>query len=506
MPESQKASASNKVVAKDRAAEIANTLEWLVTAFLLAFVVRAFVVEAFRIPTGSMAHTLMGAHFRLRCSQCGYKYDYGFVPERYKLAQDTIPRGDIPPMNTRCPSCGNYQPAGGSMPIANGDRILVLKCLYQFFEPKRWDVIVFKNPLDPTINYIKRLVGRPGETVEIIDGDVYIDGRIARKPPKVQRELWFPVYNNDYQPIKPADGLFNGHAWKGSPFRVEDSKWQIDSEHPTRFTLNSAPEDVQWLSYDTSRGNDFRATYAYNYAGDYRYRPYSSDLMTRFYVRTGSSRGRIGVSLGKYLARYKGWVDFQKGQMVITRVFDGRETVLQSRTVEGVVLEKPAMLKFANVDHLLTLEFGDQKLYFDLGRDPNDAGPIREDVPPQVEIFGSGELTIWHVAIFRDIHYTNPYSGSWASRGNPFRLGADEFFALGDNSPNSQDSRAWRRRGRGNNGVSYRPGVVPRDYLVGKALFVYWPSFFRPYGKRVPVFIPNVGRMRFIYGGSDNQP
>jgi len=57
----------------------------------------------------------------------------------------------------------------------------------------------FRNPIEPSINYIKRLIGRPGETVEIIDGDIYIDGQISRKPAKVQEELWMPVYDNDYQ-------------------------------------------------------------------------------------------------------------------------------------------------------------------------------------------------------------------------------------------------------------------------------------------------------------------
>ncbi|MHC4626456.1 MAG: S26 family signal peptidase [Planctomycetota bacterium] len=76
---------------KDRAAEIANTFEWLITAFILAFVFRTFVMEAFRIPTGSMADTLKGAHFRLRCRQCGYGYDYGFIPGRYGYPEDTIP-------------------------------------------------------------------------------------------------------------------------------------------------------------------------------------------------------------------------------------------------------------------------------------------------------------------------------------------------------------------------------------------------------------------------------
>ena len=93
---------------KDRAMEIANTFEWLITAFILAFVFRAFVMEAFRIPTGSMADTLKGAHFRLACPQCGHKYEYGFVPGDYGLGEDTVPANDVPVPITRCPSCGRY--------------------------------------------------------------------------------------------------------------------------------------------------------------------------------------------------------------------------------------------------------------------------------------------------------------------------------------------------------------------------------------------------------------
>ena len=111
---------------KDRAAEIANTFEWLITAFILAFVFRAFVMEAFRIPTGSMADTLRGAHFRLRCRQCGYAYDRGFRPDNYGLPDDTIPSGNVEPPVTRCPSCGYYHNLRHRMPVANGDRILVL--------------------------------------------------------------------------------------------------------------------------------------------------------------------------------------------------------------------------------------------------------------------------------------------------------------------------------------------------------------------------------------------
>ena len=74
---------------------------------------------------------------------------------------------------------------------------------------------------------------------------------------------------------------------------------------------------------------------------------------------------------------------------------------------------------------------------------------------------------------------------------------------MGDNSPDSADSRIWDVEGIGNNGIKYRMGIVPRDYMVGKALWVYLPGFFRPGGKSSPLFIPNIGRMRLIYGGSD---
>jgi signal peptidase I len=504
---------SKKASRKDRAAEVANTFEWLITAFILAFLFRAFVMEAFRIPTGSMADTLKGAHFRLRCPQCGYKYDYGLG--NYGVPRDRIPRRALNPKPSRCPSCGHGQPTGGAMPISNGDRILVLKCIYQFFEPKQWDVVVFKNPLNPSENYIKRLVGRPGETVEIIDGDVYINGQISRKPAKIQDELWMPVYDNDYQPVRPGEPStrfgFNGQRLWRQPFKnVADSKWEIDNYNPTRFRLDSPVDRVNTMTYSTAAGNDFRATYAYDDVRDYKNMPYCSDLMVRFYADPSQSQGRIGIALSKYQTDYKAWVDFA-GEMAITKTEkDGKTTDLIRRMpIQPPAINKATLIKFANVDHQLIFQVGTRKLTYDLGRGSDDAGPRKMNIQPQVKIFGSGKLTLSHVAILRDIHYTakkfaNSREIGRATQGNPFKLGEDEFLVLGDNSPNSEDSRWWNRRGIGNNGISYREGVVPRDYLVGKALFVYWPSGFRPYAKFPFGIIPNIGQMRFIYGGSNH--
>lgn len=497
---------------KDRAAEVANTFEWLITAFILAFVFRAFVMEAFRIPTGSMAGTLKGAHFRLRCRQCGYKYNYGYISR--SRVEDTIPTGgsDLPP--TRCPSCGNYSTAERIWPVSNGDRILVLKCIYQFFEPKQWDVIVFRNPLNPRVNYIKRLVGRPEEMVEIIDGDVYIDRQISRKPPKVQDELWMPVYDNDYQPVNPGQHSFNFHRWQ-QPFNTAKAGWSVESNCPTVFHLNAPAGRVDTMTYETSIGNDFKVTYAYNAISEYEHMANCSDLMVRFYADGFDSDGLIGIELSKYETHYKAWVDsgddYSKITMHIARVQKGQEELLAEKPVKTrEFIKRPVPVKFANVDHQLVFQFGSDRLTHDLGRSPQDSGEIKPGIPPQVKIFGCGKLTLFHTAIFRDIHYTEVKSirngePGKAGQGHPFTLAKDEFFVLGDNSPNSEDCRWWSEPGKANWGLTYREGIVPRDYLVGKALFVYWPSGFKPFaGSRFAV-IPNVGGMRFIYGGSDKK-
>ena len=498
---------------RNRAEEVANTFEWLITAFILAFVFRAFIMEAFRIPTGSMAATLKGAHFRFRCPECGYKYDYGFVPLEYGMAEDTVPISKQLPPTTVCPSCGYRRPTGDErVNVANGDRILVLKCIYQFLEPKRWDVVVFKNPAEPPVNYIKRLIALPGETVQIIDGDIYINGKIQRKPPKVQNELWMPVYNNDYQPVDPVIPAFgessNLHQWQPPFICTSSSLWEIDPHKPTLFLLDSPEDKINSLVYDTSLGNDFKARYAYNDFRRNENMPYCSDLMVRFYCETDRQQGRIGIKLGKYQNNYKGWVDF-KGEMVITR--NDEEKPLAQKVIIPISSNPGNLteIKFANVDHLLVLEFGKEKLTYDLGRNSDDAGPIEANIQPRVEIFGSGKLTLSHVAVFRDIHYTSAKYGNgidqgWATNG-PFTLNKDEFFVLGDNSPNSEDCRWWQHKGLTNKGLSsYRAGIVPRDYLVGKAIFVYWPSGFKPYDSFPFSIIPNVGQMRFIYGGSRN--
>ena len=73
--------------------------------------------------------------------------------------------------------------------LADEQRIFVSKIAYRFDSIERGDVIVFRFPEDPSRSYIKRVVGLPGETVEIREGKVHIDGR-AYSEPYVPPRYW----------------------------------------------------------------------------------------------------------------------------------------------------------------------------------------------------------------------------------------------------------------------------------------------------------------------------
>lgn len=68
--------------------------------------------------------------------------------------------------------------SGSSMEttLSDGDNLIVEKLSYRFSDPKRYDIIVFPYKYKENTYYIKRIIGLPGETVQVIDGYVYING------------------------------------------------------------------------------------------------------------------------------------------------------------------------------------------------------------------------------------------------------------------------------------------------------------------------------------------
>ncbi len=118
-------------------------------------------------------------------------------------------------------------------------------------------------------------------------------------------------------------------------------------------------------------------------------------------------------------------------------------------------------IEMALVDRRLTLRIDGLDAFAPL--DFPAAGQ-RDPVMRPLRLGADGVLARWrHVRLYRDVHYTQ--AGQNAVHGTPLSLGADETFVLGDNSPNSEDSRFWSNR-----------GAVPTANLVGRAMFVHLPS------------------------------
>ncbi len=243
-------------------ASIRETVESVVVAFVLAFLFRTFEAEAFVIPTGSMATTLMGRHKDLTCPACGNPYRISASEE---VDSETGAWKDKPVESGMWSMCcfpvdmSPSNPQEQSYPSYKGDRILVDKFCYHYSDPKRWDVAVFSYPGGAKKNYIKRLVGLPNETLKISHGDLLTrphsdgtdsnDWTIARKPPKKLLAMLRPVFDNDvaprlseygwptrWNPVDPSDG-------------ESDGDWEA-SEDLTSFATDGTSRSDVWIRYE----------------------------------------------------------------------------------------------------------------------------------------------------------------------------------------------------------------------------------------------------------------
>jgi signal peptidase I len=190
-------------------------LESIVVALMLALFIRTFIVQAFKIPSSSMeSNLLIGDH--LLVNKLVYSPSWGDVEDRF-LAKREIRRGHI---------------------------------------------VIFKYPKDPERDFIKRVIGLPGEVVEVRDKVVYVDGQPLREP---YTQFIEPLIRRDDPAYGPReDGRDN---W--GPHRVPDGKLFVmgdnrDNSSDGRF-WGYLPRDqvkgralmVYW-SYDATKGGEGR--------------------------------------------------------------------------------------------------------------------------------------------------------------------------------------------------------------------------------------------------------
>jgi len=458
-----------------------DTIESIVIAFIFAFVFRAFVVEAFVIPTGSMAPTLHGLHGRHRCAVCEYPFAYGI---RVSTGAGTHNGTLAKKFKVACPNCGwdrkgndEVNRPGDRVIPSSGDRILVLKWPYDLggsiLGPKRWDVVVFKDPQDGDQNFIKRLLGLPGEVLEIIDGDIYaapvealspdllealarprpehrrdaptlparlrseLDRHlvIQRKTRIAQESLWLNHYDHDYLPRTPTPTFpaFDPPRWVP---RAEDngrSPWDAATSVIT-FKPNDDREYTLVLD-----GRKIVDRYGYNLPMTRQKGSRSvavGDVRVKFVLFPGDGDGRLGLTLSKG----------DRDEFRVTLHSDGTVTLDRSvragargrvdapkRIAEGWVdalrSGQAVTIEFENVDYRVSLRVNDVEVVattsetygpdIDRLRGLHENGAGRK--PTRLRISAAGApLEIRHLQVHRDVFYrSGVFLDNQSSAANP---------------------------------------------------------------------------------------
>ncbi len=490
-----------------RRTPLRDNLEWIAFIVLLVLVVRQMVVEAFRIQHGSMAPTLLGVYREIRCRNCGWVFGVG--------DDRTGPKGDVecPNCHYHWEGAGHYDEDGEPLRFGwlrslewlrnsavdsqgrslqtadaanriNRDacRIFVNKFIYHLRKPRRWEVVVFQYPLlsiqcklcgwrgeaesledavclecgsrdfEVTAkDFIKRVVGLPGEAVSLRDGDVYVDGQVARKPRDVQKELWLHVFDSRFAPrreVKPT--------WD---FSAAPGRWEV-SQQDGSLRVDARGARTPVLASLAQRIVDF---YAYD-GLSYELAPRSSGTTGQDEVGDCRIRAEVRVEdEGVVGAEVLLSID-DAGHRLVFSVSDsprGRAVLMDNgASVREVAaaklnLREPTAIALENYDNRAVCTLGGAELF---SYDYEGGASLRHGVQ-----FGAqGAQVLWNgIAIERDVYYVNVLNSLGPTP--VYKLDEDEYFVLGDNSPASSDSRRWQH-----------PGVPERN-LIGKAFFVFWP-------------------------------
>ena len=511
----------------------------LIISFVVVLIYRGFIFETFHIPTGSMAPTLRGAHMQFTSPQSGTTWAVN--PWTDNRGVPTNPQGSASnPIRVSDPVTGApIQP--GAYPLRSGDRIAVLKYNW-LHHPKRWDVIVFKFPENPRENYIKRLVGLPNEDLWLVDGDVFVrpsgedNWRIARKPAYIQEDVWWTIHSSERSPVRrDFDGVAWRSPWQGRGWSLDD-RGVLRSESPSGAPL--AWDSNAWPITDFAAYNQV-TPWAPNRRDTRPGVPVypTSDLRVRAGVEPSAPDATVRMTIEANEHRFSAMISGYSVEYTIEPLSGGEI----QRLVAGTVFERFPVgevtdVEFRHVDQSLEVRINGEthgRLTYDWSpverlrnatrltdeqldavfandADASLSNPSVYTLPQvSISVESSGAVALHRVGLDRDLFYQPAMHFGGSRAGAPglgshpahlARMNANEFFAAGDNSASSRDSRLW-------DAVSpwvldqtgAQVGMVPGDMLMGEAVVVFWPApnVLQLGPIRLP-FVPDLGRMRLI--------
>ena len=471
-----------------------ENIEAITVAILLALLIRHFVFESYEIPTGSMAPGLNGLHVAVHCPNCDTENHVGIhsdsitnkikMGNRIEIFEGICPNQDqalkIPTLGKDrflCPACGQAHPTSGgtlrrevaisirawckectnrfpvvvnNSDILGGNKILVDKVGYDWSEPERWDVVVFR--FNRERNYIKRLVGLPGEKIRVTHGDIQINGLIESKPLEVQEYFWIPIHDSAVKENGQVES-----AWNASPGWIRNNAgWdfnQIQGEGQLKYVRGVNNK----YNYNSLRGSTTGISSPVR----------DLDLRTtlRATPEPGKSEARLSLSIQNHPSEYRWSFPFETGNAELELIKPDRAPNVLA-TLEGFALEpdRKYQIEVQVVDRRVRL-IVDGKLLSDIAL-PATELESGTAVGNQVALASGVSIgakkcggTIEHLQLFRDQHWT--LDGNYGI-STPYQIEANRYFVMGDNSPSSLDSRYW--------------GSFARSNLLGRGFVIFWPA------------------------------
>ncbi len=495
-----------------------EVFETVVFVVVLVLMLKLFVAEAFVIPTGSMASTLYGDQFIAECPECGQKFPVS-----------ASVRGGIrmQAKKVECQNCGHYFTPDNARDWNSGDRVLVAKYDYHLRAPRRFDVPVFKYPEYPyerneltAMNYIKRLIGLPGETIAIYQGDLYRTDKLTYPNlprPDDAKNLWRPenmyatrqVGRQEFESNNEAAALF----MSGSFEMIRKSPAEILAVRRLVFDLDHQPKSMEgrlrtrWHPAPADDAGWTMTDAGFRHEGDQFGWVRYHHVQPGWAAKDGASqpaviRDHLAYNIderSQLPQKEQSWVpdllvecdaDFKGADaqviLELTKAGTKYQAVFANNTCKLVVLtaeasdqprvlaEQPTKistgrhsLRLANVDSRLTvwvngrpLPFGDAGNYEPPDRNAFAVTPADAEQPARIGAKGGVACT--KVTLWRDVFYTCVDGGDNASCGlQTYYVQPGHYLCLGDNSTSSSDGRAW--------------GLVPERLLLGRAAVIYWP-------------------------------
>jgi signal peptidase I len=430
-----------------------------ISGVLMALVFGAVVGEAFAIPTGAMAPTIVGQHVRVRCPNCGRETDVGLSHSAIELyGWEQIERRGY-----QCLQCG--QP-GVSLAeeLLAGDRVFVDKTDRR---PRRFDIAVFHvrreqvqgllaQPQD--MKYIKRCVGLPGEELAIVGGDLFVDGERVQKGPHEVEDLWIAAHDTSFA---PRVAIGDGPQWRAdtafSGWKFNRPHWQIRSDAQPGAALFFTGPRTDLYAYELPEDADDRPRPAVR---DWRITielgEFTGDGALGFYWQHAGRGTCIGVTPRGAVQVFGDAVQFAAET---DQRPDGSPARGKISRVAFAVRDGAAYLSIDG-QVLATVEL--EPLALDEARAAAAEGEAR---PPEFGIVARRcKAKLRRIQLHRDVYYrtvrqVDPWSAS-SDEDNVWDLG-DEYFFLGDQSPQSQDCRFI--------------GPIHQREIIGIARWCYWP-------------------------------